>query len=62
MFTEKEITIIKALVEEEMVYSVTAPNRSEASILNEYKNTLSIIDRKITGAISSYANDYSTIF
>ena len=61
MFTEKEITIIKALVEEEMTYSVTAPNRPDAGILNDYKHTLSAIDCKITDAINIHSRNFSSI-
>jgi hypothetical protein len=61
MFTEKEITIIKALVEEEMLYSVSAPNRPDAGILGDYRATLSLIDNKITGAIKACAKNYSPI-
>lgn len=61
MFTEKEITIIKALVEEEMIYSVTAPNRPEAGILNDYKHTLSSIDHKIDNAINVHSRNFLAI-
>ena len=61
MFTEKEITIIKTLVEEEMIYSVTAPNRSEAGILNDYKHTLSEIEVKIDSVINASSQNFSSI-
>ena len=61
MFTEKEITIIKTLVEEEMIYSVTAPNRPDAAILTDYKHTLSTIDLKINDAIGADSIDFSSI-
>ncbi len=61
MFTEKEITIIKALVEEEITYSVTAPSKSEADILGSYKDTLSNIDQKIGGMIDTYSKNYMAI-
>jgi hypothetical protein len=61
MFTEKEVTIIKALVEEEMSYSSTTPNKPEADILNDYKHTLSGIDRKIDSIISIGSKNYLSI-
>lgn len=53
MFTEKEVCIVKALVEEEML--VSRSSRMDKQLSRQYLETLGGIEEKL-GCINSYYN------